>query len=94
LRAGIGGFLKVAGLVAWAIFGIWGFLLCLAIVSQAAGFWGVVVCFFVFPVTFVAVPWYAGVAWGNWFPLLICYGGEIVASILFAVGSTVAGDET
>ena len=93
MRAGIGGILKVAGFVAWAVFGIWGFLLCLAIVNQAAGFWGVVAGFFLLPVTFVAAPWYAGVAWGNWFPLLICYGGGILATALVAVGSAVAGDE-
>jgi len=93
MRSGLGGLVKVAGYIAWVVFGIWGFLLDLAIVNQAAGFWGVVVGFFLFPVTFVAAPWYAGVAWGNWFPLLICYGGGIAATILVAVGSAIAGDE-
>ena len=94
MRSGLGGLVKVAGYIAWATFGIWGFLLCLAIVNQAAGFWGVVVAFFVLPVTFVAAPWYAGVAWGNWFPLLVCYGGGIAATILVGIGSAIAGDET
>ena len=94
MRSGIGTLLKGAGYFAWVVFGIWGFVLCLAIVNQAAGFWGVVAGVFILPVTFAAAPWYAGVAWGNWFPLLICYGGGIGATILVAIGSTVAGDET
>jgi len=81
-----------AGYVAWVIFGIWGFLLDLAIVNQAAGFWGVVAGIFLLPVTFVAAPLYAGVAWGNWFPLFVGYGGGIAATILVGVGSAIAGD--
>jgi hypothetical protein len=61
-------------------------------VNQVAGFWGVVVGFTVLPATFMAAPWYAGIAWGNWFPLLICYGGGIAATILVAIGSAMAGD--
>lgn len=93
MSSGLGGVVKVAGYVAWIIFGIWGFLLDLAIVNQAAGFWGVVVGFFLLTMTFVAAPWYAGVAWGNWFPLLICYGGGIAATILVAGGSAITGDD-
>lgn len=93
MRSGIGVLVKGAGYVALAISGIWGFLLNLAIIGQAAGFWGFVAAFTIFPVTYIATPWYAGVALGNWFPLLVCYGGVIVAAILMAVGSAIAGDD-
>lgn len=93
MRSILGGMLKVVGYVAWITFGIWGFLLDLAIINQAAGFWGVVVGVFLFPVTLMAAPWYAGVAWGNWFPFLIFYGGVIAGTILMAVGSAIAGED-
>ena len=89
---GIGAILKGLGYVAWVILGMWGFVLCLVIINHAAGFWGIVVGFVVFPVTFLAAPWYAGITMGNWFPLLICYGGGIIGAILVGLGSSVARD--
>lgn len=83
---------KAAGVVVWIVFGLWAFVLELAIVNAVAGFWGVVVAFVIAPVTFAAAPWYAGVAWGNWFPLLIGYGGTIGGVLLFGLGSLVSGD--
>jgi len=88
----IGAIIKGAGYLAWAIFGIWGAIVCFAIVNDVAGFWGIVLGLTFLPLTFAAAPWYAVVAWGNWFPLLICYGGVIAAYILYAVGSVIAGD--
>jgi hypothetical protein len=89
MKSAIGGIFTVVGWIGWIVLGIWGFLLDLSIISHAAGFWGVVIGFFVAPVTFIAAPWYAGIAWGNWFPVLICYGGGIVASIFMVVGKSI-----
>ena len=55
-----------------------------------AGFDGVVIGFILLPVMFLAAPWYALVAWGHWFPLLIVYGGGILAAVLFGIGSAIA----
>ena len=74
------------GWAVWIVSGIWGFLLSLAVVNQAAGFWGVVIGFLFFPITFAAAPWYAVVAWGNWFPLIISYGGFGVGNLLMVLG--------
>lgn len=92
MREGIGAIIKGAGYVAWVVFGIWGMLLCYAIVNQVAGFWGIVLGLTFLPMTFIAAPWYAALSWGNWLPLLIIYGGGISATVLFAVGSSIAGD--
>ncbi len=92
MRHVIGGPLKTLASISWVVFGIWAFILELAIVNQVAGFWGVVVAFALAPVTFVAAPWYAGIAWGVWTPLVVGYGGPIVGGILFWVGSTISGD--
>ena len=92
MRKFFGSIFKVFGGIAFFIFGLWGLIFELAIVNQAAGFWGVVIGIFILPVTFVAAPWYAIVEWGNWFPLLIVYGGGIVSAIFFGIGSLIAGD--
>jgi hypothetical protein len=92
MRKIFGGIFRVLGGIALLIFGLWGLIIELAIVNQAAGFWGVVIGIVILPVTFVAAPWYALVAWGNWFPLEIVYGGGILTAVLLGLGSVVAGD--
>jgi hypothetical protein len=76
VRDAIGNIFKILGGIAFAIFGFWGFVIGL----------------FVAPITFIAAPWYAGLVLGNWFPLLIGYGGGIVALILFGIGSAISRD--
>lgn len=88
----LGNLIKVAGYIVFAVTGIWGFFLCLAIISKAAGFWGIVASLILGPVTFVAAPLYAGFAWDNWFPLVLNYGGGIAAMILIGIGSALGGD--
>lgn len=84
----LGGLIKVIGWIVFAVTGLWGFLLCLGIITKAAGFWGIVAALVLGPVTFVAAPLYAGFAWGNWFPLALNYGGGIAAAVLIGIGST------
>lgn len=79
-------------MLVWVVAGIWGFFLCLGIISDAAGFWGIVAGLFLGPITFVAAPLYAGFEHGNWFPLILNYGGSLVAMALIGIGSLVSGD--
>lgn len=72
--------------IAGIILGIWVMLLAFAIVNQVAGFWGIFVGLIVLPVTIMVAPLYACIAWGDWLPLLICYGGGFAATILVAIG--------
>ena len=90
--AALGQIFKGIGFGLWLIFGVWGLVLDLAIVKATLGLWGAVVGFVIAPVTFAAAPWYALVAWGNWFPLLICYGGGIAGATVFGVGWALARD--
>ncbi len=92
LRSVIGGVFTVMGWITTAVFGIWGLIVCLSIVNRAAGFWGVVVGFVLLPVTFAAAPWYAVVASGDRFPVLLCYGGGIASAVFFGVGRGISGD--
>ena len=91
-RAILGGPFKTLAYIFFVVFGIWAFVRELAIVNAVIGFWGVVLAFALAPVTFTAAPWYAGVAWGQWGPPVIGYGGWITAGILYWIGSTIAGD--
>ncbi len=51
-----------------------------------------VISIFLAPALLGLAPWYSGFALGDWFPLLLTYGGGIGASILFAIGSAIDGD--
>lgn len=88
----IGSLLKGAGGVVFAITGLWGLLLCIAVVKQVAGFFGTVAALFLFPITFVAAPFYAGFALGDWFPFAVNYGGAAAAMALLGVGHALNSD--
>lgn len=87
-----GNLFKYSGIIVFAITGIWGYFLCLSIITKVAGFWGLVISLCLTPITFLAAPLYAGFAWSNWFPLILNYGGGITAAILFGVGSAINKD--
>ncbi len=83
---------KVAGIIAAIGLGLWAFIMQIGIVNDVVGFWGVVIGVAIFPVTFAAAPWYAGVAQGNWFPLILGYGGPFAGMLLYQLGSLIAGE--
>lgn len=89
---GIGNLLRGVGMFVLIIAGIWGFFLCLAIISHAAGFWGLLAAIFLGPVTFIAAPLYAGFEHGDWFPLALNYGGSLVGIALVAIGNAMSND--
>ncbi len=88
----LGLMLKIMSGICFLVFGLWAFLIDLSILNQVLGFWGVVIAFLLLPVAFVAAPWYALVAWGNPLPLIVGYGGGILALILYGIGSFLAKD--
>ncbi len=93
VRKLLGGFFKICGCFDFVIFGLWGFYLSLKIIGEIAGLEGVAIGFAVAPVTFVVVPWYAGIVRDNWLPLLISYGGGMIGCLFFFMGVLIAGDE-
>ncbi len=72
--------------------GLIGFIICLVIVNDVIGFWGVVLGLMFFPIILAAAPWYALVAWGNPIPLILVYGGGIIAAVIYGIGASIAGD--
>lgn len=72
--------------LAWigvVVFGIWDLRISYAIVREVAGSIIAYISFLVAPITFALAPWYALIAWGDWHPLVIIYGGGILITLLF-----------
>jgi len=87
----LGNLIRIAGYMVFIVCGLWGFFLCLGIIFKIYGYWGIVAGLFLTPVTFVGTPLYAGVKWGNWFPLFLNYGGSITAIVLTSIGNSIRG---
>jgi hypothetical protein len=85
----MGALFKIPGGIVYFIGGLWGFFICLGIISDAIGFWGAAAAFILLPITVYLAPWYAALGKGNWFPLLVIYGSTFAAMILFAIGSAI-----
>ena len=88
----MGNLIKALGGIVFAVTGFWGFFICLGIISRAAGFWGALAVVILAPIAFVVGPLYAVFAWNNWFPLVINYGGGIVAAVLTGIGRRLSDD--
>ncbi len=70
--------------------GVIGFILCCSVIAREWGFGGVVLGIALAPVTFLAAPIYAGIAYGNWSLLILEYGGSFVAFILYTIAGLLA----
>ena len=72
--------------------GIISLIICVGIVKEVFGsvvsFLGLII----FPVLLTVAPWYALVAWGNWFPLVVVYGVGITITILFHISKRLTGE--
>ncbi len=92
MRSILGGFLIVLGRIVLTISGVLGFILDLYVVYAVGGPLLLVIGILTAPITFIVAPWYAGIALEYWAPLVIGYGGGIVAWILISTGSAISGD--
>jgi len=88
MKYAIGRLLSVTGGGILAISAIAGFLIALGIVYDLLGFLGIVAGILLAPVLLVAAPFYAGLADGNWIPLLITYGGGILGLLCREAGKS------
>jgi len=88
----MGAIFKIPAGIIYIVGGIWGFFICLGIISDALGFIGSLLAFFLLPITVYLAPWYAAFAQGNWFPLMLVYGSGIAAMVLYAIGSAIDRD--
>lgn len=77
LFAGLFIFIRIAGVLSVLV----GSFLCLGAVVDYFGIVVTVIGVFLLPATLAIVPWYDAVAYGNWLPLILVYGGGFVAGI-------------
>ena len=87
-----GGLLEVIGYVLWIVGVLWGFVLCLEIIFKVVGYWGILALILA-PITIAAAPIYAVFAWGNWFPLVLVYGGSFVSSAIIVTGGAMRKEQ-
>jgi hypothetical protein len=88
----MGSIFKIPAGIIYVVGGLWGLFICLGIITDALGFIGGAIAFFLLPFTLYFAPWYAAIAKGNWFPLLLVYGSGIAAAILYAIGAAIDKD--
>lgn len=69
-----------------------GFALCLKTVAAAAGLGFAVLAAVLAPLTYAAVPLYAAVTLGDWWPALLNYGASVVGLPMILAGKALAGD--
>jgi len=83
---------KVLGYVVGIICGLLGMVIDFAIVSEIAGFWGVVVGIMFLPAVFHCSSLVCSGSRGNLIPLTITYVGGGIAALFVYIGSKIAGD--
>jgi len=89
MSASLGRALKAFGLLGFALAFLCGMALCITIVAEVAGFAGGVLALLLAPLSFMLVPWYAGLALGDWTPFLLNYCAGSFALALFASGNAI-----
>ena len=84
MRSLIGRAFAGIGSLVWGLFGLIAFLVNFSIVINGLGwgFLGGFLAFLFFPLTIMFAPWYALIAWGNAIPIIITYGGLLLAMII------------
>lgn len=83
--------LRAIGVALAAIMATWALFLDLAILYEAHGLWIAVVGLVLAPITYVGVPWYAGLTLGNWLPLAVGYGSVAMGIVLARLGNVKVG---
>lgn len=71
---------------------IWGLVVCFDLIQQSLGTAGAAVSLLLFPAVLSLTPLYSGFSLGDWFPVLVVYGGAVGASIVFAIGAVIDRD--
>jgi hypothetical protein len=86
--------LRGMGWIAFVVVTLWGLFLCIGIIANAAGFWGIVTALLLAPITFLVAPLYSGFVLDDWFPLILNYGGGLVSMVLIGIGDTMSEART
>ena len=80
---------KTTAIIIYVIAGLLGTLISLGIIFEKLGFIAGLITIFLAPVALAFVPWYEALANGNWFLVILVYGGGIFGTILMTMGSAI-----
>lgn len=83
---------KAPGILIWFVAGFWGLGLCLDIVYDIGEFILSGIALVLAPGLLALAPWYSGLFLGDWFPLLLVYGGGLAGMALIFAGMAIDGD--
>lgn len=81
------------GILIYFVCGIWGLFITFGIVQNVLGTVIAIISLILAPALLALAPWYAGIAEGDWFPLMLIYGGSIGGTVLVSIGSAISGDK-
>ena len=73
--------IRVLGYTGWIVVALTGLDLGLRLAADVAGVWGILAASVLAPATIAAAPLMA-LAWGQWMPALVVYGGGFTAAML------------
>ncbi len=82
---------KAPAVLIFLICGLWSLSICFRIVEDTLGFLVAIFSLFVAPALIGIAPWYAGIIQGDWFPVVLTYGGGFLAYALFFIGGMIDG---
>jgi len=71
---------------------ILGLVICFDLIQESLATAGAVVSLLIFPAVLSLAPLYSGFSLGDWFPVLLVYGGTVASGILFAIGAVIDRD--
>ena len=97
-RDTISGIFWILCAISMLFFGSWGLIITIEIISKIISgslftiIIGIAVSILMLPLVFAAAPWYASIAWGDWFPVTIIYGGALIVWILFGIGRIISSN--
>ena len=83
---------KAPGFIIYLVCGFWGLFICFGIVQKVLGTALAVISVFLAPFLLTLAPWFQALAYGDWFPLGLVYGGGVIGTILIGIGSAIDKD--
>ena len=92
MREAVGWLFRGAGILAFAVAGVWGAILSFKIVLDAGGVIGVFICLVLYLFTLALIPFYAGFVLGDWLLFQVNYGGIAAFMSLWTIGNLIGGE--
>ena len=83
---------KAPAVLVYVVAGFWGLGISFGIVQDGLGTIVAIISLVLAPFLLGLAPWYAAIFQADWFPVLLVYGGGIIATILYGIGAAIDRD--